>query len=115
MAQSHHHIIPVRTLALVFGALLFLTVVTVITAQVDLGILNVPLALAIAGSKTILVVLIFMALKYDNPVNMLTVVLGVVFVVVFLALTLADTEFRGNMGITEPGTTEPAFIKPSPE
>ena len=114
MAQSHHHIIPVRTLTLVFGALLFLTLITIITAQIDLGILNVPLALAIAGSKTILVIFIFMALKYDNPVNMLTVVLGVVFVVVFLALTLADTEFRGSMGITEPGTTESASIESSP-
>lgn len=115
MAHGHHHIIPLRTLALVFGALLLLTVITVITAQVDLGILNIPLALAIAGSKAILVIFIFMALKYDNPVNMLTVVLGVVFVVVFLALTLADTEFRGSMGITEPGTTESDFIRPSPE
>ena len=115
MAQSHHHIIPLRTLALVFGALLFLTLITVITAQIDLGILNVPLALAIAGFKAILVIFVFMALKYDNPVNMLTVVLGVVFVVVFLALTLADTEFRGSMGITEPGTTEPASIESSRE
>jgi len=101
MAQSHH-IIPLRTLSLVFAALLFLTVVTVITAQIDLGALNVPLALAIASSKAILVALIFMALKYDNKVNLLTVMLGVVFVIVFLALTFVDTEFRGSLGITEP-------------
>lgn len=101
-----HHIIPIRTLAQVFGALLFLTVITVITAQIDLGFLNIPVALAIAGSKAILVILVFMALKYDNKVNLLTVLLGVVFVVVFLVLTLADTEFRGDLGITEPGTTE---------
>lgn len=106
MAHSHHHIIPFRTLALVFGVLLFLTLVTVITAQIDLGVLNVPLALAIAGFKAILVVCIFMSLKYDNPVNMLTAVIGIVFVVVFLALTLADTEFRGYMGITEPAGIE---------
>ena len=106
MAHGHHHIIPLRTLALVFGALLFLTVITVITAQVDLGVMNIPLALSIAGTKAILVVLIFMALKYDNKVNLLTVVLGVVFVVVFLALTLADTQFRGGLGITEPNTMQ---------
>lgn len=104
MAHGHHHIIPLRTLALVFGALLFLTVFTVITAQIDLGVLNIPLALSIAGTKAILVVLIFMALKYDNKVNLLTVVLGVVFVIVFLALTLADTQLRGELGITEPNT-----------
>ena len=108
MAQSHHHIIPLRTLSLVFGALLFLTIVTVITARIDLGVLNVPLALSIAGFKAVLVALIFMALKYDNKVNLLAVILGVVFVVVFLALTLADTEFRGSLGITEPAIMESA-------
>ena len=107
MAQGHHHIIPLRTLSIVFAILLVLTVVTVITARIDLGALNVPLALSIAGFKAILVAMIFMALKYDNKVNLLAVVLGVVFVVVFLALTFADTEFRGNLGITEPAITEP--------
>jgi len=106
MAHSHH-IIPLRTLSIVFAALLFLTVITVITARIDLGVLNVPLALTIAGTKAILVVLIFMALKYDNKVNMLAVILGVIFVVVFLVLTLADTEFRGSLGITEPAIVEP--------
>ncbi len=105
MAQGHH-IIPLRILTLVFGALLLLTLITVITSRIDLGGFNIPLALALAGFKSILVVLIFMALKYDNPVNMLTVVLGIVFVIVFLALTLADTEFRGSMGITEPASIE---------
>ena len=110
-----HHIIPIRTLGIVFGALLFLTVITVITSQVDLGVLNVPLALAIAGSKAVLVALIFMALKYDNKVNLLTVTLGVVFVVVFLALTMADTEFRGRLGITEPALNEEVDIGSSSE
>jgi len=106
MAHSHH-IIPIRTLALIFGTLLALTVITVVTARIDLGILNVPLALTIATSKAVLVALVFMALKYDNKVNLLAVVLGVIFVVVFLALTFADTEFRGSMGITEPAMVEP--------
>ena len=106
MAQGQHHIIPIRTLAIVFGLLLFLTLATAITARIDLGFINVPLALAIAGSKAILVALVFMALKYDNKVNLLVLVLGVVFAVVFLTLTLADTELRGAIGITEPGTTE---------
>ncbi|MCY4000633.1 MAG: cytochrome C oxidase subunit IV family protein [Bacteroidetes bacterium] len=106
MAHSHH-IIPIRILTVVFVVLLALTVITVITARIDLGVLNVPLALTIATSKAILVALIFMALKYDNKVNLLAVALGVIFVVVFLALTFADTEFRGSMGITEPAIVEP--------
>ena len=76
MAKSHH-IIPVRTLAIVFAILVALTIVTVITARMDFGVLNVPLALAIAGSKAVLVAAIFMALKYDNQVNVLILSLGV--------------------------------------
>lgn len=105
MAESHHHSIPIRTLAGVFGALIVLTIVTVVASQINLGVLNVPMALAIAGGKAILVALIFMALKYDNRVNTMILTLGVVFAVVFLALTLTDTELRGVLGITEPGTT----------
>ncbi len=105
MAAGHHHIIPIRTLGFVFGVLIMLTILTVVTSRIDLGVLNVPLALAIAGGKALLVALIFMALKYDNPVNALVLLLGVVFAVVFLTLTLTDTELRGTLGITESGTT----------
>lgn len=97
-AEGHHHIIPQSTLIKVFGGLIFLTVVTVLTAQLDLGALNVPLALAIALSKAALVVTFFMALKYDKRVNMLVFVVGTLFVVVFLTFTLFDVAFRGDLG-----------------
>ena len=99
-----HHIIPIKVLAIIFGVLVFLTVVTVITARIDLGAFNVPLALAIASTKALLVVAFFMALKYDNTVNTLVFSVGAVFVLVFLAFTLADTALRGSLGITEAGT-----------
>ena len=83
---------------IVFGTLILLTIITALTAQLDLGVLNVPLALAIASSKAALVALFFMALKYDNPVNGLAFSLGVVFVSVFLIFTLFDTVFRGDLG-----------------
>ena len=104
-AEHHgHHIIPIKVLATVFGVLVFLTVFTVITARIDLGAMNVPLALAIAFTKAMLVVAFFMALKYDNKVNTLVFSIGAVFVLVFLAFTLADTALRGSLGITEAGT-----------
>jgi cytochrome c oxidase subunit 4 len=97
--HNSHHIIPQKTLLAVFGGLVALTVLTVLTAKfVDLGPLNIPLALAIAGTKTLLVVLFFMALRYDKPVNALTFSVGSIFVVVFLVFTLLDTAFRGDMG-----------------
>lgn len=97
-AQHGHHVTPKKTLFMVFGALVALTILTGLTAQIDLGAFNVPLALVIAGSKATLVVLFFMALKYDNRVNALVFTLGVVFAVVFLTFTLFDTAFRGDLG-----------------
>ena len=100
-ADDHHghHIIPFGLLMKVFGGLVFLTIITVLTAtQLDLGVLNVPLALAIAGTKAALVITFFMALKYDNRVNTLVFVVGCIFVCVFLVFTLFDTAFRGDMG-----------------
>ena len=100
MASQHgHHIIPKKTLYKVFGALVFLTILTAVTAEfVDIGSLNVPLALAIAVSKATLVATFFMALRYDNKVNTLVFMIGILFVGVFLTFTLADTVFRGDLG-----------------
>jgi len=88
---------------MVFGALVLLTIITVITARIDIGMFNVPLALAIASTKAFLVISIFMALRYDNRVNSLILAIGSVFVLVFLALTLSDTSLRGFLGIMPAG------------
>ncbi|NBB73411.1 MAG: oxidase [Bacteroidetes bacterium] len=96
--HADHHIIPFKTLANVFGALVVLTVLTVAVAQVDLGPLEIPVALGIAIAKSALVVMFFMALKYDKPVNSMVFTVGTVFVVVFLVFTLFDTAFRGDIG-----------------
>ena len=106
-SQHHdhgHHIIPIKVLGTVFGVLVFFTVITVITSQIDLGGMNVPLALAIALTKAFLVVAFFMALKYDNAVNTLIFSVGIVFVLVFLAITLTDTALRGSLGIMDKET-----------
>jgi cytochrome c oxidase subunit 4 len=97
-AQHGHHVTPKKTLFIVFGTLVMLTIVTGLTAQIDLGALNIPLALTIATSKAALVVLFFMALKYDNRVNALVFALGIVFAGIFLTFTLFDTVFRGDLG-----------------
>lgn len=98
-SQHGHHVIQKKILYRVFGALIFLTILTGITAEyVDIGAFNIPLALTIAGGKAGLVVMFFMALKYDNKVNTLVFMFGTVFVVVFLVFTLFDTAFRGDLG-----------------
>lgn len=105
--HGHHHIVPQKTLTIIFGALLLLTVITVITAtQLDIGMFNLPLALAIAGTKAYLVVAYFMSLKYDSPVNRLVFTIGVLFVVVFLAFTLLDSLARGDVGNVDTQTVK---------
>ena len=103
MPQESHPIVPARVLGAVFGALVALTLVTVVAAQINLGPFNVPLALAIAAAKAILVAAIFMGLRYDNNIFALAGAIGIVVVLVFLALTLSDTALRGSLGIMESG------------
>lgn len=84
------HIVPLGVLVAVFGALVVLTVLTVAVAGVDLGNLNLYVALSIAGLKATLVVLYFMHLRYDQPF-ILVVFLGcLAFVVLFISLVLTD-------------------------
>jgi len=101
-----HHVLPKDTLFKVFGGLIVLTIITVAVTYVPLGPLNVPVAIAIATAKAALVVLFFMALKYDNPVNALTFTIGIIMVVVFITFTLFDTAFRGDMGNVSSQTVE---------
>ena len=60
------HISPKSTYLTIFGALMVCTVLTVIAAFINLGNLNVPVALTIAVFKATLVVLFFMHVKYGS-------------------------------------------------
>jgi len=104
--SDDHHVLPKATLFKVFGGLIVLTILTVAVAYMPLGPLAVPVAIAIAAAKASLVVLFFMALWYDNPVNALTFTVGIIMVVVFITFTLFDTAFRGDLGNVEPQTVQ---------
>lgn len=108
MAGDHgHHIIPVKTLISVFAGLILLTIITIISALAfDFGMLEMPIALAIAGTKATLVVMFFMALKYDEGVNSLVFTVGAVFVGIFIVFTLLDTAFRGDLPNVDPYTVQ---------
>jgi cytochrome c oxidase subunit 4 len=104
--SDDHHVLPKATLFKVFGGLIILTILTVAVAYVPLGPLTVPVAIGIATAKATLVVLFFMALKYDNPVNALTFTIGVIMVIVFITFTMFDTAYRGDLGHVSPQTVE---------
>lgn len=86
------HVVPWRTLFAVFAALVALTVLTVVATRVDLGRLNLAVALGIATTKAALVLLYFMHLRWERRFN--AVVLGgtLLFAALFVALTLLDSK-----------------------
>jgi cytochrome c oxidase subunit 4 len=86
------HVVPVWLLAAVFAALIALTGLTVTAAQIDLGNLNLYIALGIAALKASLVVLFFMHLYWDRPFNSLIFVGCLLFVTLFIGLALTDSK-----------------------
>ncbi len=85
------HVVPVRVLATVWGVLLVLTVTTVAAAGVDLGNLNLGVAMLIATVKATLVLLFFMHLRYDRPILAIVFVTALLFVALFVSIALLDT------------------------
>jgi cytochrome c oxidase subunit 4 len=85
------HIAPFRVLAAVWVTLLVLTWVTVAATGVDLGRFNLWLAMAIATVKAALVLLYFMHMRYDRPINAIVFVTALLFVMLFVGFALMDT------------------------
>ena len=80
---------PVRKYLFTLLTLLFLTGLTVLVAQFDLGEANVAVAIAIATVKASLVALLFMHLLHDKPMNAVIlctafVMLGLLFMFSFM-------------------------------
>jgi cytochrome c oxidase subunit 4 len=90
-----HPTVKPRTYVLVYVALVGFTVLTYLSAtQAHIGGWEVPIALGIAATKTILVGLFFMHLLYTNRLVWLILSAGVLFLAIMLSLTLADYETR---------------------
>lgn len=73
-----------------FGILILLTIVTVMTAYVDLGIFNIVVTLAIAGIKTALILLFFMHVRHSQNLVKIFVVVGLLWVVLFVGILMSD-------------------------
>ena len=97
--QSHgHHIVSLRIYFTIFAALMVLTFLTVFVATIDLGVLNTPVALAIAITKATLVVLYFMHVRYSSGLTQISIAAGILFLIVMIAITMADIVSRGWLG-----------------
>ncbi len=89
-AHEGGHVVPLWLLAGILGALLALTFATVAVTWVDLGRLNIWIAMGIAAVKATLVALYFMHLRWDRPFNGVILLISLVLVVLFIGFALRD-------------------------
>jgi cytochrome c oxidase subunit 4 len=89
--HAEHHIVSPLQYCYVFGALLLGTIITVVAAKTDLpGVLNPVIALAIACTKAVIVILFFMHVKYQSRLIKMTVGAGFFTFIVLTMMTLSD-------------------------
>ena len=90
MKAMSEHIVPVRVYIAIFAALMILTAATIFVATFNLGPLNTIVALAIAVSKAILVILFFMHIRYSSRLTQVVVASGVFWLLIMIVLVMAD-------------------------
>lgn len=101
MSEHEHseHIVPPGIYLAIIITLMVLTTVTVAAAFVNLGRLNIVVALTIATVKATLVVLFFMHAKYSPKRTKLVIMAGIFWLAILLFMTLSDyvsrIDYRG--------------------
>lgn len=124
MATAHHdahdehgisHVASVKVLLGTGGALLVLTLVTVLATKIDFGpSLNLALAMFIAVIKATLVVLFFMHLKYDKVFHTVVFMSAVLAAALFVGFTLMDSGQYQHTNIWDVDSPPPAPVGPRP-
>ena len=106
MSEQHdqhdheHHIVPPRIYLTILLALFVATGLTVWASYIDMGethitehltiFWNPVVALAIACTKMVLVVLFFMHVKYSSKLTKLTVIAGLFTFIALIGMTMTD-------------------------
>jgi cytochrome c oxidase subunit 4 len=83
----------------VYAALLALTLLTVGVAYLDLGRMNIVVALGIAICKALLVLLFFMHLRYSSGLTWIFAGAGVIWLAHLLIFTMSDYFTRGWLAV----------------
>jgi cytochrome c oxidase subunit 4 len=96
----------------VFFTLLALTILTVWQSTLDIGAAEIWVTMAIATFKAGLVILFFMHLLWDKPLNAIVFLSSIIFVALFLGFTLMDAQ--GYHSTIEIKDTLEASLPPAP-
>ncbi len=86
-----NHPAPIPLLIGVFLALVFLTILTLVTSDIELAQFAFPIAMVIATAKAALVCAFFMHMFWDKSFNVLFFLSSLLFVTLFIGMTLLDT------------------------
>jgi len=96
--MSSQPVVSVRTYALVFASLLFLTALTTTVAFVDLGKgMHEMAALTIAVCKAVLVILYFMHVRYSDRLTWVFVGAGFFWLLILIGGTMDDVLTRPQL------------------
>lgn len=93
------HVISTRTNWVIFWILMVLLVATVAVAQVDLGSMNLFVALVIAAIKAALIILYFMHVRFSSALTGFLSIAAFIWLGIMLALTTNDYVTRGVLMI----------------
>jgi cytochrome c oxidase subunit 4 len=88
--HADHHVVTPLQYVYVYVALLIGTIITIFAADVDMGLFNPVVALAIASTKMVIVILFFMHVKYQSNLVRMTVACGFFTFIVLITMTLTD-------------------------
>jgi cytochrome c oxidase subunit 4 len=105
--HGHHgadfvpHILPLSVYILTWVTLIILTIVTVAASYFNFGAWNFVIAIVIATTKACVVAAIFMHLRWDRKFHTIIFSFSLIFLGIFIAFTMYDTETRGRTDIVE--------------
>ena len=120
MAGSNHdnhppfnHPAPLPLLIGVFLALVFLTILTLVTSNIELAQFAFGIAMLIATAKAALVCAFFMHMWWDKGFNVMFFLSSILFVTLFIGVTLLDTgQYQDSIDLF-PRAEEPAKAAPA--
>ncbi len=96
MQQQH---VSEKTYYIIFALLMALLVVTVLAAQIDVGPLNVAIALTIAAIKAVLIILYFMHVRYSSRLVWLFAGAGFFWLCILLGFVFTDYLTRPSLPV----------------
>jgi len=119
--HGDHHVVGIGFLTTIFLALMVLTILTVAAINVDLGPLNIVVALGIALVKALLVVFFFMHIWWDRAFHGLLIAASLGFVTLFIGFTMLDSwqyedriQAQDAAGAHDAATANPPTYTPPP-